>query len=280
MCELCVKHGEGKKWYLQAKNYSEELRDKLNVIPATVELGKNFHSYARLGEGMLRNLNRMPKFIRKPVKHFYDIWQQKFHFGQVVPIEDLEHVLGMMSSVVRLPCLCRRYIKGTNERYCLGITMDDTLKEPEMKDGLGRIFYGNSAFQDFEYMTHDEVINFARELDQREFVHTVWTIKTPYIAVICNCKNDACYGLHFEQEGLKFMYRAEYVAVTDHEKCTGCRVCMKSCQFDALRYIREVNKVIPDPVKCYGCGICRNSCSRDAITLINRRDHNTAADIW
>ena len=25
MCEFCVKHGEGEKWYLQAKNYSDDL---------------------------------------------------------------------------------------------------------------------------------------------------------------------------------------------------------------------------------------------------------------
>jgi len=25
MCEFCLKHGEGQKWYLQAKNYSEDL---------------------------------------------------------------------------------------------------------------------------------------------------------------------------------------------------------------------------------------------------------------
>ena len=25
MCEFCTKHGEGKKWYLQMKNYADEL---------------------------------------------------------------------------------------------------------------------------------------------------------------------------------------------------------------------------------------------------------------
>ena len=25
MCEFCTKHGEGEKWYLQAKNYSDDL---------------------------------------------------------------------------------------------------------------------------------------------------------------------------------------------------------------------------------------------------------------
>ena len=25
MCDMCIEHGEGKKWYLQAKNFTEEL---------------------------------------------------------------------------------------------------------------------------------------------------------------------------------------------------------------------------------------------------------------
>ena len=25
MCEFCLKHGEGKKWYLLAQNYSDDL---------------------------------------------------------------------------------------------------------------------------------------------------------------------------------------------------------------------------------------------------------------
>ena len=25
MCDFCVQHGEGKKWYVQAKNYAEDL---------------------------------------------------------------------------------------------------------------------------------------------------------------------------------------------------------------------------------------------------------------
>ena len=30
MCEFCIKHGEGKKWYLNVKNYSEELVNDVN----------------------------------------------------------------------------------------------------------------------------------------------------------------------------------------------------------------------------------------------------------
>jgi hypothetical protein len=30
MCEFCHQHGEGKKWYLQAKNYSDDLLADIN----------------------------------------------------------------------------------------------------------------------------------------------------------------------------------------------------------------------------------------------------------
>ena len=29
MCEFCHKHGEGKKWYMQVSNYSEDLLSDL-----------------------------------------------------------------------------------------------------------------------------------------------------------------------------------------------------------------------------------------------------------
>jgi len=54
MCEFCMKHGEGKKWYLEAKNYSEDLlsdvrrvkfiREFFKEIPTTAEMNKGFAS--------------------------------------------------------------------------------------------------------------------------------------------------------------------------------------------------------------------------------------------
>ena len=31
MCELCMKHGAGKKWYLNAQHYSDEIVEKYNL---------------------------------------------------------------------------------------------------------------------------------------------------------------------------------------------------------------------------------------------------------
>lgn len=54
MCEFCHKHGEGKKWYLQAKNYSEDLlsdlkrREFLSGFGASSEgLSKQFEKLAK-----------------------------------------------------------------------------------------------------------------------------------------------------------------------------------------------------------------------------------------
>ncbi len=48
MCEFCTKHGEGKKWYLQMKNYAEELSSRQKGIvetPTRLEWGNRFWQY-------------------------------------------------------------------------------------------------------------------------------------------------------------------------------------------------------------------------------------------
>ena len=42
MCELCMKHGAGKKWYLNAQHYSDEIVEKYNLRDYLMEQYKNF----------------------------------------------------------------------------------------------------------------------------------------------------------------------------------------------------------------------------------------------
>ena len=46
--------------------------------------------------------------------------QKKVHFGQVLPIEDVEKIFGFVRSVVRLACFCRHLSLGTEQRFCYG----------------------------------------------------------------------------------------------------------------------------------------------------------------
>ena len=56
MCEFCVQHGEGKKWYLQAKNYSEELWN---------EERKHFMSdyFEKWEENMVNSVSEIDKLL-------------------------------------------------------------------------------------------------------------------------------------------------------------------------------------------------------------------------
>lgn len=50
------------------------------------------------------------------------------------------------------------------------------------------------------------------------------------------------------------------------ENCTGCRLCIISCVYDA-NYLDQDNKIVIDSEKCAGCGLCITRCNFDALSL-------------
>ena len=48
---------------------------------------------------------------------------KKVHFGQVVPIEEIEQIFGFVNSIVRMACICRHTTLGEEKRYCYGISL-------------------------------------------------------------------------------------------------------------------------------------------------------------
>lgn len=129
MCEFCHEHGEGKKWYLQAKNYAEDLQSDLlrrmnvpNTDAPSLMAGKP--GFAR---AQYRKLDQRPRWLRsllKPCLSTRVLREQKErHFGQVIPIEDAESIFDMVNTIVRVACVCRRATIGREERYCYGVSM-------------------------------------------------------------------------------------------------------------------------------------------------------------
>ncbi len=281
MCEFCHKHGEGQKWYLRAENYSEDLLSDLKRRKFIADFFSDAE-YRPEGNTGLARLRAAPAFVRRVLVPYMVSRQKKVHFGQVLPIEDVEGIFSFVSSVVRLSCICRQINLGTEQRFCYGVSMAP--KEGEMFRIIKEIDMAYLTGPDtsgLEKLTKEEALENFRQYEKEGLCHTVWTFVAPFIGGICNCDRSDCQAMQATvTSGFPVMFRAEYVAEVNPELCNGCRQCMRVCQFGAIGYSAANKKVVIDPLRCYGCGICRASCTKDAIQLRDRASVPVAAKLW
>jgi ferredoxin len=192
------------------------------------------------------------------------------HFGQVVPIEEVEQVLDRVDSITRLPCGCRFLTTGkTDKRYCFGFGID--------KWGILGAF--PEAASSLETLSSAEARKIFRSYDEEGLMHSIWSGVTPFVVGACNCDFD-CGAYRGFLRGSGNFYRAEYVAQVDWDQCQGCRECMSQCQFGAMFYSSALERVVIEASKCFGCGVCRSACPQTAISLLPREKVPQAAELW
>jgi len=289
MCDFCTEHGEGKKWYLQMKNYADELlheeltspkKDIVKTKTRVEWINRFFDTFVmpaisgvpKTQEELLSMFSYTESPEVQPTEAELIEGRKMVHFGQVLPIEDVEEVIDMVDSITRMPCGCRFLSTGkTDKRYCFGLGVD--------KQGI----LGNfpDAASSLEVLDKKEAKKIFREYDEEGLVHSIWTGLTPYVIGICNCDRDCmAYKEYIEQEGAPNFFRAEYICQIDWELCEGCKSCVSQCQFGAEFYSSALSKVYIDPTRCFGCGVCRQACPNDAITLVPRQKTPEASNIW
>jgi len=143
MCEFCIKHGEGQKWYLLMKNYSEELlheglspkwKEETQTANRVEWMDRFIEDFcmpaitavAKPMQAVLRSVHSTTLLsTAEPSQEFRTEQSKPIHFGQVVPIEDAAKILDLADSITRIPCGCRFLSIGkTDKRYCFGIGFD------------------------------------------------------------------------------------------------------------------------------------------------------------
>jgi len=282
MCEFCHKHGEGEKWYLQAKNYSEDLLHDLKRRKFVENLGPELKALMKEDE-KFEQIQKMPAFVRAVLTPYISNRRKKVHFGQVLPIEDIESIFGFVNHVVRLACACRSVRFGSDkERYCYGVSLSPQggIYQKRIKK-IDPSYLDGPHTPNIEVLTKEQALEYFRQYEKEGLCHTVWTFITPFIGGICNCDRSDCKAMQANlQYGVPVMFRAEYVAEVNPELCNGCRQCMRVCQFGAIGYSAASKKTAIDIRRCYGCGICRASCTKDAIKLCERSSLPASANIW
>ena len=278
MCEFCTKHGEGKKWYLNAANYSNDLLSDMNrrsfVSRHYYWLDDVYRKYFPL----LCALPAGIPFVRQAVKMMLKRIYMYQHWGQVIPIEDVERILSFVSSITRVPCGCRMVTTGKEKRCCFLISIDPS------KTGLAEIvdqaYFGGPDVAKFEKVDKDFVIDYMYQSEREGMMHTVWAFKAPFIGGFCNCDAaSGCMPMIMYKKIAPVIFRSEYIAKRDIDMCNGCGACQGICPFGAISLNRADNKMVIDENLCYGCGICRTACRTKAIGLIERRI-SSVANLW
>ncbi|MDY0087245.1 MAG: 4Fe-4S binding protein [Coriobacteriia bacterium] len=278
MCQFCVQHGDGEKWYLQASNYAADLERDLERRGYIVSFIGGFEENRRKIRAGLSALRFVPKPLADPVRKRVSEHMQVDHFGQPVPIEECEKIISMATSVVRIPCLCRGQRKA-EDGVCLVVTVrpvDDVLAE------------GWSSFADgpdvseFERLDREGTLALLRRCEHDGLAHTVWTFKTPFVAAICNCDiSSGCLAMNLTlKHDIKVMWKGEWVARLNSEACTSCGACVRACPFSAISRPHKDAPVSIAEHGCWGCGTCRSSCPQHAISLVDRRSVPALTAEW
>jgi NAD-dependent dihydropyrimidine dehydrogenase PreA subunit len=216
-------------------NYSRDLFEQDGRREYMTHFLNTFEQRIPASMAQIDGLTRTP--LSRSLSQFLTRSQKRNHFGQVLPIEDVEQIFKMVEGIIRLPCVCRKVTTGNkNARYCYGLSLDQRLR-----DSLDDSF-------NLEILPAEQALDSVRKLDKEGLVHSVWTFKTPYIGGLCNCDQDCmAYRVTYERRYFKNMFRGEYVADIDRDACNGCKACIRQCQFGALRYSAVNKKVIVDP---------------------------------
>ena len=281
MCEFCHKHGEGKKWYLQAKNYSDDLLSDVRRREFIKEFFSHPEALARDDE-RLTQLDKAPRFVRSLVSRLAGRKMKKVHYGQVAPIEDIEQIFDFVGAIVRTACICRHVTLGEEKRYCYGVSLSPDRGElANILRGIDSSFFGGPDTPGLERLSREEAVSAFRDHEHEGLCHTIWTFHAPFIGGVCNCDRSDCLAMRSTvTHGIPVMFRAEYVAEVNPDVCTGCRACMRVCQFGALAYSASNKKAAVDQRWCYGCGICRSACKNNAVVLKDRAQVPAAANLW
>jgi len=280
MCRFCVQHGDGKTWYLEAKNYIADLESDVARRDYMIGFARNFKTTrpAALLVGAI--LDALPSKVADPLRSQLAERQQKRHFGQPVPIEQCERIFDLATSIVRLPCICRTFAGKPDRAVCLAVTTkpnDSTLSE------IVSAFADGPDVAPLERLSKEQALELLRDCEHKGLMHSVWTFESPLIGAICNCNlKSGCLAMRMTAgHRIKTMWRGEDVAVIADELCVGCGACVKQCPFQA--FVPPESKGSPvslSPADCWGCGICRAVCPADAISLQSRLETPSVSGLW
>ena len=176
---------------------------------------------------------------------------------EILPYEKASEILREAETIAVMRCLCRTRSRRCNNPLETCIVLNETAKYV-LERGVARELIREEALS---------ILNMCEELG---LVHEV-AHASHGVPWICNCCTCCCVYLRAQIIlGRKYAaIKSRYRAVVDLELCEGHNLCVKRCNFGAIKMVNS--KPVVDEQKCFGCGLCASKCPTNAIRLIQVR---------
>jgi len=156
MCQFCVEHGEGKRWYLEAQNYAFDLESDLARRGYIVDFIQGFDDMRATAITAGNVLEKLPSPLARIGKNAITAHQRKNHFGQPLSLEDCEAVFDVATSITAIPCICRMHERGKGaDEVCLLVTSQPV--HSVLTEGFADYADG-PGLDDFHTLTTEETI--------------------------------------------------------------------------------------------------------------------------
>ena len=285
MCDWCLQHGKGKKWYLNVQNYVKRFDEMDDWLK---EWNSNYRSVqSQLWGPVSAELDTLKSRLSPRLEKIADMdWQSGFaqyHSAQVTTLEESKEVVraaGEVDGVVKLACTCRKYKRGgkyigPENNLCLGISAYASMyhEHPE------RIWKEHKI----ETVSTEEAIEHLEKCSEEGMAHTASYVGSPaYMSKICNCEYPVCIWLQWRLDwGITgILKKGHYIASLNLDKCTGCGECVKACQFKVISLSPTYDKAVIKEDLCFGCGQCDLLCPENAITMVERESIPMLKENW
>ncbi|MFX1357031.1 MAG: ATP-binding protein [Promethearchaeota archaeon] len=293
MCRHCIKFGDGNKWYLNPKNFSDEMihgeltkvkmEDTMvgpllgvkGTIQEIMTTAQRFNYDIGFGEhidAVFPDLNDdMANTMRSGLPDLMD----KAVGGQVVPLEDAQKIIDLNEGdIFVLPCICRKYYGGVEKMSCMFL-------RPAAKPLQENLSWDTPN----KMVSKEDAKEMLKEFDKEGLFHGIFWCPAPIPTMLCNCEYPYCIALRarLHYDIIDTFRKGEYASLVDPNKCDGCDgnpSCQTACSFGALKYSPTNGKVSTNQMQCWGCGLCRTACPNNAITLIPRENIPQIKDMW
>jgi electron transport complex protein RnfB len=183
----------------------------------------------------------------------------------VMPYDNAQAIIGAHRFFAVANCICRQ------EQRLLGRDCGKPEGTCLVFDGAAHYFIQIGRGK---RVSKTEVLELLARAEKSGLVLQPGNIENPgNICMCCGC----CCGV---LRGIKrFPKPAEQVASNFHahldsETCTGCGVCIRRCQMDALTL--QAGRASLDLDRCIGCGLCVSTCQAGALSLVKKEGKSVA----